>query len=121
MTLDVLNKNENIVNAGYWVLQSVLVAKISSRKTKKSPIRKNKLPQKFRATHGIYGQENRLNLYLPHRKADIKAILNPSYTSGNDTNNILFLNILSRLVFHVFETHILLILSMPEVLEFDPL
>ena len=47
MTLDVLNKNENIVNAGYWVLQSVLVAKISSRKTKKSPIRKNKLPQKF--------------------------------------------------------------------------
>ena len=60
MTLDVLNKNENIVNAGYWVLQSVLVAKISSRKTKKSPIRKNKVPQKFRATHGIYGQENRL-------------------------------------------------------------
>jgi len=35
MALDVLNKNENIVNAGYWVLQSVLVAKISSRKTKK--------------------------------------------------------------------------------------
>ena len=100
MTLDVLNKNENIVNAGYWVLQSVLVAKISSRKTKKSPIRKNKLPQKFRATHGIYGQENRLLICfqpvfpdLPHRKADIKAILNPSYTSGNDTNNILFLNI----------------------------
>ena len=41
-----------MLGAGYWVLQSVLVAKISSRK--------NKLPQKFRATHGIYGQENRL-------------------------------------------------------------
>ena len=30
--------------------QSVLIAKISSRKTQKSPIPKNKLPQKFRAT-----------------------------------------------------------------------
>ena len=30
--------------------QSVLIAKISSCKTPKSPIRKNKLPQKFRAT-----------------------------------------------------------------------
>ena len=58
-----LNKNENIINAGYCVLsenrkkiipseknQSVLIAKISSRKTQKTPIHKNKLPQKFRAT-----------------------------------------------------------------------
>ena len=38
--------------------QSVLVAKISSRKTQKSPIRKNKLPQKFGATRYF---KNRLN------------------------------------------------------------
>ena len=46
--LHVLNKNENIINAGYWVLlwkpqqlipskknQSLVIAKISSRKTQK--------------------------------------------------------------------------------------
>ena len=88
--LDVLSKNENIFNVGYWfpasrglsfflsflprrerpllagkVLgvfwkakklilieknQCVLIPKISFRKTEKSPIRKNKLPQKFSAT-----------------------------------------------------------------------
>ena len=47
MTLDVLNKNENIVNAGYWVLQSVLVAKISSRKTKKIANPQKQTPAKI--------------------------------------------------------------------------
>ena len=34
-------------------LSSVLIAKISSHKTQKSQIRKNKLPQKFRATRHL--------------------------------------------------------------------
>ena len=55
-------KKENIINSGYWVLK---IAKVNSQqekpicpnckklvpgKHKKSPIRKNKFPQKFRAT-----------------------------------------------------------------------
>ena len=57
----VLNKNENIINAGCWVLsenckkiipskknQSVLIAKISSRKTQKIAN-----PQKFHATQYV--------------------------------------------------------------------
>ena len=39
--------------------QSVPIAKISSRKTKKSPIGKNKLPQKFRATR--YANQFKVN------------------------------------------------------------
>ena len=58
--MHVLNKNENILNAWYWVLseksqklipskinQSVLIVKISSRKTQKIAIHKNKLPHFF--------------------------------------------------------------------------
>ena len=49
MTLDVLNKNENIVNAGYWVPQSVLVAKLvpakqKNRQSAKTNSRKNFVP-----------------------------------------------------------------------------
>ena len=59
----ILNKNENIINAGFWVLSEnrkinsrqekpicPKIAKITSCKTKKLPICKNKLPQKFCAT-----------------------------------------------------------------------
>ena len=62
--LNVLGKNENIINARYWVLceyckkiipskknQTVLITKITSRKTQKNrQSAKIKLPQKFRAT-----------------------------------------------------------------------
>ena len=41
--LHLLNKNENSLNAGYWVLSE-------NRKINSQPIRQNKLPQKFRAT-----------------------------------------------------------------------
>ena len=48
----ILKKNENIINAGYWILsenrkkyQSVLITKISSRETQKIAN-----PQKFRTT-----------------------------------------------------------------------
>ena len=38
------------------------IAKISSRRTQKSPIRKNKLPQKFRATRYFRNRLNALEL-----------------------------------------------------------
>ena len=67
--MHVLNKNENILNAGYWVLseksqklipckknQSVLIVKISSRKTQKIANPQKWTPAKIlcHAVQGIF-------------------------------------------------------------------
>ena len=84
-----------MLGTGYFNLsksQNLVPAKQKNRQSAKTISRKNFVPHTVYMVRRI-GSWYAFNLYLPHRKADIKAILNPSYTSGNDTNNILFLNI----------------------------
>ena len=57
------SKNENIINAGYWVLSEIAKLnpqqeKLVPAKHKKSPIRKNILPQNF-VPHGIRWKNDR--------------------------------------------------------------